>query len=163
MSYEDHKRRVANNAREQTTDARDIGKIPRPKNWQRLKACELDLRKYLLTHNAQSFPLPFSKDHESILKSIESKTLDGGLEAIAMSRGSGKTTILIRVGMSAPSYGHRRFLALIEAGGSAAVTVIVQGCTSDRMLNRKLSPKWLDRRCKIKHKWSESKLWDKYL
>lgn len=305
MSYEDHKRRVANKAREQTTDARDIGKIPRPKNWQRRKASERDLRKYLLTYYAPSFPLPFSDDHESVLKSIEAKTLDGGLEAIAMSRGSGKTTILIRAGIWALSYGHRRFLALIEADGAAAeesldvvkvefetnqllledfpeiampiralegivqranaqtslgdrtlmtwakrelvfptvagskasgatfrcsgilgrirgmqkvtadgktlrpdfvlindpqtdisarselecakrervisgavlglagpgehisgfaaVTVIREGDASDRMLNPKLSPKWHGRRCRMVYKWSESKLWDKYL
>lgn len=120
MGYSEHKDRVAARARQQSADSREIGKIPRPKNWQRRKACERDLRKYLLTYYAPSFPLPFSDDHEKILKEIQDKTLDGGLKAIAMSRGSGKTTILIRAGNWALSYGHRRFLALIEADGTAA-------------------------------------------
>ncbi len=120
QSYDDHKKRTAARQRQQSTDSRDIGKIPRAKNWQRRRSCERDLRKYLLTYFAASFPLPFSEDHERILKEIEHKVLHGGLKAIAMPRGSGKTTILIRAGMWALSYGHRRFLALIEADGTAA-------------------------------------------
>lgn len=120
MGYTEHKDRVAARARQQSADSREIGKIPRPKNWQRRRSCERDLRKYLLTYFAPSFPLPFSEDHEQILKEIEHKVLHGGLKAIAMPRGSGKTTILIRAGMWALSYGHRRFLALIEADGTAA-------------------------------------------
>ena len=106
MSYENHKRRVANKAREQTTDARDIGKIPRPKNWQRRKACERDLRKYLLTYYAPSFPLPFSDDHERILKQIEARTLDGGLAAVQPAQ--------------LPTPTERRFRALASAPRTAS-------------------------------------------
>lgn len=118
--YNSHKRRVANKARQDSTDARDIGRIPRVKNHNRRKACERDLRRYLLTYFPDSFPLEFSEDHERIIKEIEYKVLHGGLKAIAMPRGSGKTTILIRAGKWALSYGHRRFLMLIEADGTAA-------------------------------------------
>ncbi len=119
--YAKHRRNMANRMREQTTDARDIGKIPRPKNFKRRQACERDLKRYLLTYFPESFPLEFSEDHERILKMIQDATLEGGLTAVAMPRGSGKTTILIRAAMWAISYGHRKFVALIEADGQAAV------------------------------------------
>lgn len=119
-AYDRHKSRVNNRGRAQAADARDVGRIPRPKNWKRRQACERDLRRYLLTYYAASFPKPFSDDHERILKDIERNTLEGGLKAIAMPRGSGKTTILIRAGIWALSYGHCHFLALIEADGAAA-------------------------------------------
>ena len=119
-NYGRHRKRQANRSREQSTEARDIGPIPKVVNPRRRKACERDLRKYLLTYYPESFPLPFSDDHERILLEIQTKGLDGGLKAIAMSRGSGKTTILIRAINWVLSYGHRRFAVLIEADEGAA-------------------------------------------
>lgn len=120
MSYDAHKARVNARQRQAAEDKRDVGRIPRPKNYKRRQACERDLERYLLTYYPESFPKPFSEDHLKVIKSIEKATLEGGLFCIAMSRGSGKTTILIRAGNWALSYGHRRFLALIEADGQAA-------------------------------------------
>ena len=119
-SYEQHKRRANNRQREKAADAKDLGRIPRPKNFKRRQACERDLKRYLLTYFAESFLKPFSQDHLDIIADIEKKVLEGGLSAIAMPRGSGKTTILIRAAMWATSYGHRKVVLLVEADKSAA-------------------------------------------
>jgi len=136
--YKNHRRRQADRSRDQSTEARDIGPIPKIKNLRRRKYCERDLRKFLLTYFAESFPLPFSEDHERILSEIQSKALDGGLKAIAMPRGSGKTTILIRAAIWVLAYGHRRFAVLIEADDGAAKesldTIKIELETNDMLL-----------------------------
>lgn len=119
--YSKHRQRMRNRMREQATDVRDLGMIPKVKNPKRRLNCERDLKLYCTTYFPDSFALEFSEDHDRILKMIETAILEGGLTAVAMPRGSGKTTILLRAAMWALSYGHRRFVALIEADGQAAV------------------------------------------
>ena len=119
--YDKHRTRQAERARDQSTEARDIGPIPKVANPKRKAACKNDLKKYLLTYFPESFPLPFSPDHLRILKDIERQAIEGGLKAIAMPRGSGKTTILLRALLWVLSYGHRRFGVLVEADEGAAI------------------------------------------
>lgn len=119
-SYGKHRKRQASRAKEESTEARDIGPIPAIVNPKRRAACRLDLKKYLLTYFKESFPLPFSEDHERILKDIQQRAIEGGLKAIAMPRGSGKTTILLRAMLWVLSYGHQRFGVLVEADEGAA-------------------------------------------
>lgn len=119
-AYQKHRNRQAAKSREASTEARDIGPIPKIKNAKRRNACERDLRRYLRTYYPETFALEFSDDHDRILTDIEARALDGGLKAIAMPRGSGKTSILLRAMMWTLSYGHRRFGVLIEADESAA-------------------------------------------
>lgn len=119
-AYQKHRARQAAKSREQSTEARDIGEIPKIKNVRRCNACEKDLKRYLETYYPETFALDFSDDHLSILKDIQERALNGGLKAIAMPRGSGKTSILLRAMMWTLSYGHRRFGVLVEADESAA-------------------------------------------
>jgi hypothetical protein len=120
-AYHKHRNRQAAKASEQSVEARDIGPIPKMVNARRREACQLDLKKFLLTYFKDSFPKPFSEDHLRILAEIQSKALEGGLKAIAMPRGSGKTTILLRAMQWVLAYGHRRFAVLVEADEAAAV------------------------------------------
>jgi hypothetical protein len=137
-AYKKHRSNQAEKSRDQSTEARDIGPPPKCKNKKRRDSCERDLRKYLLTYYPESFPLPFSEDHERILLEIQSKALEGGLKAIAMSRGSGKTTILLRAINWVLSYGHRRFAVLVEADEGAAEesmdTIKIEWETNDLLL-----------------------------
>ena len=119
-SYGKHRKRQASKAKEESTEARDIGPIPAIVNAKRRKSCRLNLKKYLLTYFKEAFPLPFSEDHERILKDIEERAINGGLKCIAMPRGSGKTTILLRAMLWVLSYGHQPFGVLVEADEGAA-------------------------------------------
>ena len=78
-------------------------------------ACERDFRRFCETYFPAAFCLPWSDDHLRAIERIESAVLDGGLFALAMPRGSGKTTLCERAAMWALLYGHRRFVCLIGA------------------------------------------------
>jgi hypothetical protein len=137
-TYQKHRRRQAAKASEQSAEARDIGPIPKVKNAKRRATCERDLKKFLTTYFPESFPLPFSDDHLRILKDIEQRAIDGGLKAIAMPRGSGKTTILLRALLWVLAYAHRRFGVLVEADEGAAEesldTIKIEWETNDLLL-----------------------------
>ena len=49
-SYGKHRKRQASKAKEESTEARDIGPIPAIVNAKRREACRLNLKKYLLTY-----------------------------------------------------------------------------------------------------------------
>src|SRR3972149_5144300 len=55
---------------------------------------EHDLPRWLKHYGAEAFDRPWSPDHLRVLARIEAATTDGGLFALAMSRGGGKSTIL---------------------------------------------------------------------
>lgn len=99
---------------------RDIGPIPPVKDPARRESCRRDLVKFLKTYFPEKFGLPFGEAHYRVIKKIEDATLNGGLFALALPRGSGKTTICERASMWAIGYGHRRFVALIGASEDAA-------------------------------------------
>jgi hypothetical protein len=73
------------------------------------------LRVFLTTYFPDAFPLPFSPDHLKVIEKIEAAIRNGGLFALAMPRGSGKTTIVIRAMLWALLNGYRRFGCLIGA------------------------------------------------
>jgi hypothetical protein len=76
-------------------------------------ACERDFRRFCETYFPAAFCLPWSDDHLRAIERIESAVLDGGLFALAMPRGSGKTTLCERAALWALLYGHRRFVCLL--------------------------------------------------
>lgn len=95
---------------------RDIGaKWPGSGDLVRRAACELDLRRYLETYHAAAFPLAWSRDHLKVIREMERAILEGGLAAVGMPRGSGKTTLTVRAALWAILYAHRLFLSLIGA------------------------------------------------
>lgn len=118
--YEKHRDRVAADQRDMAAAGRDIGKPPKCKNKKRRDRCERNLKLFLETYYPDVFNLEWSPDHLKFLASVETRILDGGRQAIAMPRGSGKTSVLIAAAEWALLYGHRHFLALIAAEGDAA-------------------------------------------
>lgn len=83
-------------------------------------ACERDFRRFCETYFPAAFNLAWSDDHLRAIERIESAVLDGGMFALAMPRGSGKTTLCERAALWALLYGHRRFGCLIGATEAAA-------------------------------------------
>ena len=107
-------------ARDAAQSTRDIGPIPAVANPRRRKRCERDLLAFCLKYFPQRFLLAFSDDHKAVIASLQRCILAGGQFALAMPRGSGKTTLCEVAVIFALVYGHRRFVVLIGASASHA-------------------------------------------
>lgn len=119
-AYAAHKERAATRAREDSASARDIGEIPPPANPDRVAACRLDLRLFCESYAAATFHLGWSPDHRKVIAKIQRSVLEGGLFAVAMPRGAGKTSLCETAVQWALLYGHRRFVVLVSADSDAA-------------------------------------------
>ncbi len=113
--YEERKRRENERRLEQSAAGREIGKLPKVRSPRRRKRCERDLRKYLETYHASAFPLSWSDDHLEVIRDLEVAVLTGTLKAIALPRGSGKTTIIARAVLWAILYGHHAYVFVVAA------------------------------------------------
>jgi hypothetical protein len=116
QAYERHKQRALDRQREQTKSGQDIGEVVEDtrdeKTWM---ACRRDFRLFAETYFPATFKLAWSQDHLMVIGVIERVVLDGGQFAIAMPRGSGKTSLSETAALWALLYGHRRFVLLIGA------------------------------------------------
>jgi hypothetical protein len=122
-AYDAHRARAATRQAKQSADGRELGDIPAPKNKKRKESCRFDLRKFMETYLREpedQFPLKFSKDHLKAVKKAQCAILEGGLFALAMPRGSGKTTIFVAAIIWAIVYGHHKFGLLIGANQKAS-------------------------------------------
>ncbi|MBS0338840.1 MAG: hypothetical protein JSS40_18955, partial [Proteobacteria bacterium] len=92
---------------------RDIGDLPPVGDPARRARAAKDFRYFCETYFGQTFHLKWSDDHLKVIAKIEQAVLDGGLFAMAMPRGSGKTSLCEVACLWALLYGHREFVALI--------------------------------------------------
>lgn len=105
-------------------EGRDIGEIPKVAKPKRRKACERDIGRFCQTYLAGTFHLPFSDDHRKVIASTETVVFEGGQLAVAMPRGSGKTSIAEAAALHAVLYGHRNFVALVGSDLGSAVEML---------------------------------------
>jgi hypothetical protein len=92
---------------------RDIGDLPPVADPGRKEKAARNFRYFCDAYFAQTFHLPWSPDHLRVVAKIEQAVLEGGLFAMAMPRGSGKTSLCEVACLWAMLYGHRDFVALI--------------------------------------------------
>ncbi len=122
--YEAHKDRVAQRNREMSLLGRDIGEMPAVANRERKQEAERDFRYFCEQYFPQTFHLPWSPDHLKVIAKIEQAVLEGGLFAMAMPRGSGKTSLCETACLWALLYGHREFVALIGSDEEHAANML---------------------------------------
>jgi len=91
--YARRKARARDAAAQQVAAGQDIGPLPPIANPERRAACAKSLRLFCETYHVARFPLKWSDDHLEVIERIESAVMHGGLFALAMPRGSGKTTL----------------------------------------------------------------------
>jgi len=117
---------MTDRARNESMAGRDIGDIPAVVNPDRRRACGESLRLFIETYfrSGEKFALPWSPQHLEVMADIEDKVKNGGLMALAMPRGSGKTSILERAILWAALYGYRHFIVAIGDGESAAAEIL---------------------------------------
>lgn len=119
-AYQRHKAKMAERSREQTRASRDIGELPAVANPERRERCRLDLKAYGQTYHAETCNLPLAEAHGRVIEKLQRSILEGGLFAVAMPRGSGKTAWCEIAAEWAVVYGHRRFVAFIGAEAQSA-------------------------------------------
>jgi hypothetical protein len=102
---------------------RDIGAVPEVVNPERRAQCERNLRAFLETYLAPTFFLAWSKDHLEVIEKLQVAVLSGGQFAVAMPRGSGKSSMVIAAAIWALIYGHRHFVVAVGASADMAAVM----------------------------------------
>lgn len=103
---------------------RDIGELPTVADPERKKRSASDFRFFCESYFPLTFHLPWSPDHLKVVSRIEQAVLRGGLFAMAMPRGSGKTTICECACIWAVLNGHREFVCLIGSDEGHAMDML---------------------------------------
>jgi hypothetical protein len=101
--------------RTQTRAGQEIGDIPAVVDPVRRKMCEPNLAMFCETYLPWLFQLPFCDDHHAVIAKAEQSITHSGLFAVAMPRGSGKTTVCRAASLWAILYGYRRFVFIVGA------------------------------------------------
>jgi hypothetical protein len=122
--YEHHRTRARKDQAAQAASGQDIGEIPPVANPARRAACANNFRLFCETYLAVAFDRPWSDDHLKTIVKIEDAALKGGLFALAMPRGHGKTTLACAAIVWAVLYGHRRFVCLIASSTDRAIGLL---------------------------------------
>lgn len=124
QGYEAVKERARDRAAVLARTGRDIGELPAVVNPELREACRLDLRRFFEAYFADRFPKAWSDDHLKAIAKIQESALSGSLFALAMPRGSGKTTMLECAAVWMLVYGHRSFTVIVGADAGAAESIL---------------------------------------
>jgi len=103
---------------------RDIGDLPEVVNSDRKARAASDFRFFCESYFPLTFHLPWSPDHLKVIAKIVQAVIRGGLFAMAMPRGSGKTTICECACIWAVLFGHREFVCLIGSDEGHAMDML---------------------------------------
>jgi len=122
--YEALKERARQRNATLSLSGRDIGQIPEIADVGRRDRAERDFRYFCEAYFPQTFHLKWSDDHLKVISKIEQAVLEGGLFAMAMPRGSGKTSLCETACLWALLYGHREFVALIGSDEEHASSML---------------------------------------
>jgi len=124
LSYEERKRRQAQRYAEAARAAQDIAPIPEVADPERrARACE-SFRVFCETYFPHVFYLPWSEDHLKVIAKIERAVKTGGLFALAMSRASGKTSMMQIACLWAALTGRTPFVTIIAASSDRAYDLL---------------------------------------
>jgi hypothetical protein len=124
-NYGDKLSRDTEAANRRSRSARDIaGDYPPPGDLARRDDCRFNLRRFFEVYFPKAFPLRWSPDHLRVIDRLEECILHGGLFGLAMTRGSGKTTMMERAALFAILYGWRRYVCIVGATQAHASDIL---------------------------------------
>lgn len=113
---------AARRSRQAALSGRDIAPLPEVVNPGRRKRAEKSLEYFCKTYFKDKFSLTLGPVHKKALKLIEKVVLFGGLFALAMPRGSGKTTNCEVGALWAAICGHRDYIFFVGAAENSALS-----------------------------------------
>jgi hypothetical protein len=122
--YEDMKELARARNAALSKSGRDIGDIPAVVDPERKEKAATDFRFFCESYFPLTFDLAWSPDHLKVIAKIEQAVIHGGLFAMAMPRGSGKTTLAECACLWAILYGHREFVCLIGSDEGHALDML---------------------------------------
>ncbi|MBA3686570.1 MAG: phage terminase large subunit family protein, partial [Planctomycetes bacterium] len=122
--YEQRRADMASRSRKLSEAGRDIGELPAVANPERKATAAKSFRAFCDSYFASVFHLGWSPDHLRIMATTEQAVLHGGLFALAMPRGSGKTSLAESACLWAILYGHRDFVCLIGSDEGHAADML---------------------------------------
>ncbi|MFB3894456.1 MAG: terminase gpA endonuclease subunit [Phycisphaerae bacterium] len=123
-AYEAQKARAAARNAELARAGQDIGELPEVVNPERKNRATGNFRFFCETYFPEIFYLPWSPDHHRVIDKIERAVLNGGLFALAMPRGSGKTVLCQTAVVWAALVGAAPFVCLIAASAERATQLL---------------------------------------
>ncbi len=98
----------------------DIGELPAVVNPERKAAALADFKTFCEGYFPEVFYLAWSQDHHRVIEKIEQAVLKGGLFALAMPRGSGKTVLMQMACLWSALSGATEYVCLIAASAERA-------------------------------------------
>ena len=122
--YASHREAAAQRQADLSLAGRDIGELPAVVDEARKESCRFDFRKFCETYFPEVYSLEWSDDHLRAIAKLQKAVLEGGLFALAMSRGSGKSSMTETAAIWAMAYGHREFIVIIGASEGAALEML---------------------------------------
>jgi len=138
VAYETKKKKELERGLEKSRTGRDIaGDYPKPGDLVTRSACERDFKVFCETYFPNAFNMAWSEDHLKVIARMQEIILEGGLFALAMPRGGGKTTLSVRAALWALLYGHRRFVCLIAATEKLA-EILLKSLKTELVFNERL-------------------------
>ena len=137
-SYESYKAQQAEISRERSAEGREIGPLPKVKNPGRRNKGLDDPVFFHTTYFPNRFYLGFGRPHLEAIAALQRCTESGGLQALAMMRGSGKTTLAECEVIRSLAYGLRRYVVFVGAtdhlAGRAVKRIFREFETNDLLL-----------------------------
>ena len=122
--YEAHREAAAQRQADLSLAGRDIGELPAVVDEARKESCRFDFRTFCETYFPEVYNLEWSDDHLRAIAKLQKAVLEGGLFALAMARGSGKSSLTETAAIWAMAYGHREFIVVIGASEGAALEML---------------------------------------
>lgn len=116
VGYAKKRKESAEKSRQGSLKGRDIGQIPPVGNPSRRADASGSFRRFCECYFPHRFALAWSKDHLAAIACMESVAVSGGQHALAMPRGSGKTTLAECLCLWATFTGRHPFVLLMGAG-----------------------------------------------
>ena len=120
QDYAEKKRRQAERNAAEVRAAQDIAPLPEVADPQRKQEAAESFQRFCEIYFPEVFYLPWSPDHLRVIAKIEYAVLNGGLFAMAMPRGSGKSTLCQMAVLWAAVTGQTPFVTLIAASADRA-------------------------------------------
>ena len=123
-AYKKHRERMAARAKTISAAGRDIGPLPPVVDPDRKSRAISSFREFCEAYMPGTFVLTWSDDHRRVIDKIETAVTDGGLFAMAMPRGSGKTSLAEAAALWSVLRGSSEFVAVVGANEAHAAGML---------------------------------------